>query len=264
MDFCASHQQFESCRNKLQELRYPINNINAAINFSQEHPNHRIILEISSLEDCGVPIKKLNKLLSENTQLYLDFFNLSDLMLWQEQAAEKGRYMYHHPVSLWSVITVLCHLQVSDILLGEPLVFQMKEVSLYIKKLYPNIKLRFCPHIGQPVIAQNITNELNHFWVLPQHLYLYEDIIDVCDIFEKNKVRESALVDLYIKQGDYEGPFDILIENSSVNILSSYIPRELAVRRMNCGQKCMMNAEGCHTCDLYIKALMGLKKNKES
>lgn len=258
MDFCASFQQLESHRSKIQELRYPINNLSQALT----QKNHRIILEVPSLEGSGFSISKIEKLLEENPQLFLDFYEIKDLNTWCEKSTIKHRYMYHYPVSLWSMTTLLCDLQVSDILLGEPLTFQIKRIAVCIKDNYPDIKIRICPHLGQPRMFKNHTKEINHFWVLPQHLKLYTGIVDVCDILEKNPLREATLITLYTKGEVYDLPLNLLIESMDLDIPGFLIDDDLARKRLDCQQRCMMHQGQCHTCDMRVRTAE-LLKNRE-
>ena len=46
MRICASHHQYETYRNKIDELRFPSNTMNSVLNFLQNHQEHRIIIEV--------------------------------------------------------------------------------------------------------------------------------------------------------------------------------------------------------------------------
>ena len=103
------------------------------------------------------------------------------------------------------------------------------------------------------------------FWILPQHLHLYEDVVDVIDILESNVLRESTLIDVYHKQ-DYNLSLSLLIENIKSNLNAVLVDEDIARIRMNCGQKCMIHKSLCHSCDVRIRTKEKLFKqlNKKS
>lgn len=262
MKICASHHQYETYRNKVDELRFPSNAINSILNFLQEHKEHRIIIEVKDINDCGIAKDKLYQLVKENPQLTLDFYQMADLKAATEIIP--GRYMYHYPVNLWELVQVLINYQVSDILIGAPLTFQMDNVKSFIKDLY-DIKVRVCPHMGSLKHLLKTQDGIEGFWILPQHLYLYEEFVDVIDILDANVLRESTLIDVYSKQ-DYDLSLSLLVENIKSNLNANLVDEEIAKIRMNCGQKCMIHKSLCHSCDIRIRTKEKLFKqlNKKS
>lgn len=262
MRICASHHQYETYRNKIDELRFPSNAMNSVLNFLQNHQEHRIIIEVKNIDDCGITKDKLYQLVKENPQLVLDFYQIADLKTASEIIP--GRYMYHYPVNMWELIQVLINYQVSDILIGAPLTFQMNHIKSYIKEPY-GIKIRVCPHMGSLKHLLATQDGIEGFWILPQHLHLYEDIVDVIDILESNILRESTLIDVYSKQ-DYNLSLSLLIENIKSNLNAVLVDEDIARIRMNCGQKCMIHKSLCHSCDVRIRTKEKLFKqlNKKS
>jgi hypothetical protein len=266
MKICASHNQYESYKNKLDEIRYPINMFNQVLNFlNNPQHNQTIVLEIKDLkflyENSGVKLTQLLKLYEENECIKLCFEKVSDIKQISE-ATEIRRYMYRYPVNTWNYAVILCKMGVSDLILGEPLVFDMKTVQ-QLKNDY-DVLIRVCPHLGQPQYAVGYTNEINHFFILPHHIKLYENLVDVIEIFEMNILREATLINLYSEKKEYTLPLKLLIENFSKDIPGSFITEDLAKIRMDCRQSCLRPDGICHICDSHTRSLKILKNHSES
>lgn len=253
MKFCTSNHQQELRRRKVQELRFNVNNLNNALHFLNEHNDYRILIEVPDLKTCTIELNKLLQLLYENKQIVLDLYKLEDLITVAKQAQDKGSYMYHFQVNNWGMAQILMYYKVSDMLIGEPLCFQMDKVKKNIKENYP-INIRICPHVAPAHIAKECFSGINNFWILPQHLSIFEDVIDICDILDPNDAREAALLDIYTADKPYTFTIDTLITNMNAPMVSaSKIDGNLMRRRKNCGQVCMENRDRCHLCNTYFK-----------
>ena len=263
MKYCTSNYQWEAYRMKVQELRFSIKNLNGALHFleNERHQEHRILLEIPDIHNMGITQEKLWTLAKENRQLVLDFFKLEDLIIAAKATDKQCNYMYHYQVTTWALVQILMYYHVSDMLIGEPITFEMDRVQNNIKSVY-DINIRVCPHLGRQ-ISESVDDGVKHFWILPQHMYLYENIIDVCDLIDNNTVREGTLVDIYTKGEPYIMPLNLLITNCDKDIPAGRITEDMIKRRKNCGQKCMVNKNLCHMCSLFIK-LAEVVPKKES
>ena len=107
-------------------------------------------------------------------------------------------------------------------------------------------------------------NGAHHFWILPQHLYLYENYIDVIDLIDDNIVRETGLINAYTSTLPYNAHLSTLIQGLNSDIGAGFIDETFVNSRLNCGQYCMKNKNSCHRCDQYIKmydVINLLKKN---
>lgn len=265
MIISASHHQYETYKNRIQEVRYPSNMLNSILNYLN-NPNHTqtILIEITTIENMEqlekISLNMLIKLYNENPQIKLSFSRLEDLKTFSEKV-EDHRYMYAYPINTWAFAEVVCRMGVSDVFLGEPLVFDMNAAKA-LKDKY-NVNIRVCPHIGSPTYGLGITNELNHFFILPHHMKLYKDIVDIIDIRDRNVLREATLIDLYSKEKEYTLPLNLLVENIKSDAPGSYITKDLAKKRMNCKQICLRPDRTCHSCDMYIRALNTLKNHSE-
>lgn len=262
MKYCTSNYQWEAYRMKVQEVRFSIKNINGALHFleNEKHSDHRVIIEIPDLHNMGMSFDKLLPLAKENKQIVLDLYKLEDLITVAKASNHGCSYMYHYQVTTWALVQILSYYKVSDMLIGEPLVFEMNKVRDNIKS--EGIIIRVCPHLGRQ-ISEPVDDGSCHFWILPQHMHLYEDVVDVCDLLDNNVTREATIVDIYTKGEPYTLPMNLLITNFDRKVSGGRIPIDLIKGRKNCGQRCMINGMSCHSCDLHMR-LAEVVKEKES
>lgn len=254
MKYCTSYYQSEMIRKKVDELRFSAPTLNDALSYAERHPEQRIIVEILNLHEPFVPSKqKLHKLHQEQTNIYYDFYSLSDLIEYSREFNRAIDYiMYHQPALTWGLIQILLYYKVSDITIGEPLTFNMQELQ---KNVHPYAQLRIRPHLAKPEFARGVETDLgiHHFWVLPQHLYLYDSYIDVIDLLDDTVTRETSLVSTYTSSEPYTARLDTLIEGVECGIGASFIDEKFVQRRLTCNQNCLKNHNYCHYCDQYVK-----------
>lgn len=264
MKFCTSYYQNEDMRKKVDELRWSAYSLSNALEYSERHPDTRIIIEILNLADERTPsTDMLQKIQQENQQIYYDFYSLDDLITYADYT-QSNHIMYHQPALTWNLVQILLACNVSDITIGEPLTFNMNDVEKNIRSL--GVKVRVRPYIARNNYQMKLQNDngAHHFWILPQHLYLYENYIDVIDLIDDNTVREIGLINAYTSTLPYNAHLSTLIQGLNSDIGAGFIDETFVNSRLNCGQYCMKNKNSCHRCDQYIKmydVINLLKKN---
>ena len=264
MKFCTSYYQNENIRRKVNELRWSMYSFTGAIEYSEGHPDIRIIVEILNLSDSRTPsMDILNNIQQENNQIYYDFYSLDDLIAYADYT-QSNHIMYHQPALTWNLVQILLAYNVSDITIGEPLTFSMNDIEKNIRSLGVNVRVR--PYIARNSYQMKLQNDngAHHFWILPQHLYLYENYIDVIDLIDDNIAREEGLVNAYTSTLPYNAYLSTLIQGLNTEVGAQFIDETFVNSRLNCGQYCMKNKNSCHRCDQYIKmydVINLLKKN---
>lgn len=260
MKYCTSCNQQENILSKVDEVRFHINSLNLALSYSESHPNKRIIIEIATLHNAKNPtIDKLHKLQQENANLFYDFYDLKDLREYSQLI--KQRFMYHYPVTTWGMVQILKFYGVSDITIGEPLVFDLNNVNKYIKNR--GIIVRVCPHqVKTDAFSLDNDNDhgINHFFVVPQHANWYNAYIDVFDIIDDNVIREETLVNLYVSKEEYKLNLDYLILNIGCQLPPNFIDEAWLSRRSICQQKCLKDARECWYCKRVVDLCESLSK----
>ena len=255
MNYCTSYYQSEATRQKIHELRFSTKALNDALGYAERHSDQRVIVEILDLHETHLPnISKLHKIHEEMPNIFYDFYDLSDLVEYAKHFNRTVNYiMYHQPALTWGLVQILLYYNVSDITLGEPLVFDLIEIQKNIKS--HGVKIRVRPNFAKPPLAREVGTDkgIHHFWILPQHLHMYENYIDVIDLLDNNIVRETAIVNAYTCGQPYEGRLDTLIEGVECGIGATFIDDKFVQRRLTCGQNCLKNSNYCHHCDQYVK-----------
>lgn len=264
MKYCTSYHQTTAHLEAVNEVRYSAQALTTALDFLQRHADKKIIVEILDLNAASVPsIEKLQKLQTECATLYLDFYNLSDLENYSKYCKNYSNdihIMYHHPAVTWALVQILIYYKVSDILIGEPLIFCKKEL-MALKARY-NLTIRAIPASAQNALGVGIEENsgLRHFWILPQHVPLYEDYIDVLDILSNKQDRESALLDIYLAEKPYIASLQFLIDNIDSSALGAWFDESFVSRRFNCGQRCLTITSKCNGCILPVLEAKTLKQ----
>lgn len=258
MKICTSEYQQEDIRKLTDELRFHISHLNAALVYAMDHPDKRVIVEIPSLKDEHNPtLQRLRELREENTNLFYDFFTLSDLATYAKSVQKDGSYMYHYPANTWGLIQILEFYNVADISAGEPLTFDLIKLSARVHK--QGKRLRVCPHVARPTVAEEVGDGVVHFFITPDQTEFFEPYVDVLDILDGNIVREGELVKAYVKAENVHMPAYVVIQGLGVNLPSSvFTPNDFYAKRLYCRQTCL--AEGrCHYCKQFVDTLDTLK-----
>lgn len=264
MKYCISYRQNPDIRAKVDEIRFPVQTLSLAVTYATENPDKRIIIEIPANADKLPSIEKLSKLQESTPNITYEFYELQDLIKYNK-ATNCGRsYMYHYPITTWAMIQILKFHKVSDILLGEPLLFCLDDIFNYVKE--QNIKIRACPHKVRNNLLKDIPTDIGirHFFVLPQHVHLYEEYIDVLEISDEDDVRERGLIQTYTSGNPYLFPLNLLIENIGTSNPPDFIDNKWVHKRIYCQQKCIKSPTECDYCNKHMKLFEAVKSIEES
>lgn len=217
------------------------------------------VQKVGSVNFNGEPItlQFYHDLLNKFPQLRIEFYNLDDLYSYSNLYYE-DKYSYHYAATDYNMINTLLAIGVSDIIINEPLTFDITNVVHYIRKQSKrDIKIHIRPDIGKPGWMPNTESILHHFWILPQHIDLYENQIDMIDLFAESIKRENRLIECYCIKKDYSNSIGAFVLNSNqqdIELHSKMIDDDLAIKRLNCRQICMSTyPQKCHTCDQQYK-----------
>lgn len=240
-------------KNISDEVKYPFSDLTNAIDFSKAHREKRIIIVIPPNKD----LNKLFNLHKENNNIVFSFVNLGDLINYAEKYSniEDRHYMLEQPVISWNMVSILKYNLVSDIIIAEPLTFQMNDVAKNIKN--EGINVRVNPILGRHKLSKD--SPMNHFFILPQYAKEYEDYIDVLEL------NKDVLCDIYIERKEYKNNLRYLINNFDLDLPPSAIDNRFISSRLNCNQRCVMSPSNCHYCynigELYTK-IRKIENNK--
>lgn len=230
-----------------------------AITLANKYPEKRIVIHIVDLKGT-IALDKILNLLVETKNLYLELYNIEDLLTISSQLSIREcpnkKIFYHHPVTTFNMIYFLMQQNVSDIVLGEPIVFNLTEVRKMIPK-DSGVIIRANPAEGRPQLynlIKNVDDGLYHFWVTPQATYLYDNYIDIFDLSDSNEIRESTLITVFQKK-EYPHSLRSLCKNVDNDIPCGMFSEEDLRYRLTCKQRCIQGT--CHRCkiisDMYLR-----------
>ena len=269
MKFCVTSNSALMTRKIADEVKYTIHRLNDAIEFATTYPNKRIIVTIHSLAEEKVPaIEKLFNIHKEIPNLYYEFKILQDLIryskAYQEQIKEDRHVMFAQPVISWAMVMILRYYMVSDILIAEPLTFNMPDVMKGIKN--EGIAVRVNPTLSKHILATENTEDscMNHFWVPPEYVHLYEQYVDTMELCQdaNESNREETLLRLYAVDKSYKSELRFLIKNFDISMRTAYLDTTFFTRRMNCGQRCLISKNNCHFCSALPRLYTKIKKGE--
>ena len=247
-------------KDEADEIRCPINQLGEIFDYVKEHPEKRYHIEVKTNNLSEKLFKQLDyiKAVTEN---YVVSCNT-----WEDFLELKNRKyisFFNYPVTDWELFHTLLNKEVSDIITDSSLNFQMDKL-LKIKNEY-NIKIRVCPNYSTtPLIGKISYENENSFFIRPEDISLYEDVIDY--IYFKTNVTdiETTFFNIYKKENF---PFKLreLVPYVANDVENPYISKLFAKKRFDCGQHCLIPGERkCELCKhqfMIANALPGLRKD---
>lgn len=144
------------------------------------------------------------------------------------------------PVSDWETFSDLSSIGVSDIYIDGPICFDINS----IRKGKDNVKIRVSPTISANASIAGRTP--NSFFIRPEDLNLYDEVIDVIDFHETNMDKEDSLFSIYTR-GTFNYDIGHLVTGLP-QINNLLIGKDFAQPRLNCKQKCKIPGRSCHIC----------------
>ncbi len=157
------------------------------------------------------------------------------------------------PVTDWETFNQLRDLGVSDIWIDGALCFQLDRLARAKK----DVHLRVSPQIS----LNNITPNPTSFFIRPEDLSMYDEVIDTVDFHVEDLELSKTLYNIY-KRGLYISDLSILVKTLGFEVLNPTIPSEFTKNRLNCGQSCQIPGRSCHLCENYLRTASLMSKRK--
>ena len=205
--------------------------------FISKHPNQRIIIKLMNknhLTEKGllkvfVALKQEMNLNNFAILLPRECENVEDITPFKDAGID---YFFIDMANTWLKLRAQAEFGVSDIYITEALGFDMVEVGKFCHNR--NIKTRTFPNIAQQELP---IYDLHSFFIRPEDIATYDDSLDVCEFYFKEKLTEQS------KQ-----PID-----------SRYIIKQFAEARIDCRLRCLRTG-ACRICDRCLELGGTLKK----
>ena len=226
MIYETKHQYDGDC------VRFSQSNLGLAIDCSKRHPDKKCIVLIEE-----EPHKKLADFLQNYPNLYGMF---SDLQAMKEVSVPY-KVFWSRPVTDWKSVRDLVNLQVAYITLSGPLLFGLPETRANIPR-----------EIGIRVPLWQGQSSVMDFWILPEQIPQYEPYIDILVIEDEVFKAPDYILKLYREQKEFKLPVN-LIWDTMPKIEFGKITGKWTLRRMTCGERCLINENKCHYCDMKVR-----------
>lgn len=232
-------------KQEADEIRCPVNQLGLILPFIKNNPNKRYnIAAVSSVERPKM-IEQID-IVKEITDNYtIECNDISTLI----SLIFNGYNAYlSFPVTDWETFSNLVNQGVSDIYIDGPLGFQFDAV---IKAKQDNpVKIRVSPTVS-PNAALSSLETSSSFFIRPEDLTRYEEMIDIIDFKIPEQEKEDALYKIY-KRGTFDFNLADLIEHLRLRVPNLFIQKEFVDYRLNCGQRCRIPGKSCHLCDTQV------------
>lgn len=228
-----------------EEIRCPSNQLGTIIKFIQENPHKRYNIQIKTDEDLDKTKKQVDIVRELTNNYTVCCFNISQLFYFLDNGY--NAYIYF-PVVDWETFAYLRERKVSDIYIDGPLAFCGEK----IKSLKGDIKIRISPTVSSNS-ALVTERKPSSFFVRPEDLDLYQDIVDIID-FCTTLDTEEALYKVYSRK-QFVHNIDRLILNLPKGINNVAFKPTFAECRINCEQKCNIPGYSCHFCENFFTLL---------
>lgn len=267
MKICGTCKSDPTHREMMDEIRFNIGSLAILFENLELYQNKTIIIELLDLKDAKLSYNKLADLIKENNNIVVDCYDLHDYISLSK--LHPRRIMYHYPCESFNDLYRIISYQPCAIMIGEPLTFNLKTVRSVVDDWYDYyINLRVLPMLGRPTEWTDLReqdNGIKHFWIAPHLIPIYDDYIDVIDLYDTDVQREQALIEIYTAQR-YMLPIGSVVKNLESSLPAEMFNEDFAIRRLNCHQTCMRGNSGCHYCEQFEKLANILKpqvKQKE-
>lgn len=223
---------------------------------------------ILDYESFGLQDKEIVIMISFNdTDIDWDFLHMLhdkfhitlcvDQLSLSEKIKQIGmKFYWSFRVGSYYDLNGLLGLGVSQIILGEPLTFDLDNVLRITKD---KVLLRMVPNVAFSSYLLHV-NGIHGTYVRPEDIDAYEPYVDIMQFAEVNLTQERRLFQVYHDDKNWPGNLNILITNLGVDVDNRAFPDEFK-SRLNCGQVCQKNGT-CHLCDNIFRYVQMVDRSR--
>lgn len=239
MKYSVSSRQQPEYLSKCDEIKVLWNDRDIIFDLVTKYPGKTINLcryYIHSNDDIDwKEIKNYQKLARDNF-----VFGLSYIDELRECKANDIQFYYLEPIRTFRELQGVKALGARWAIIDAPLFFQMdkvKEVGVPLRAT-ANMSIRELLPYPDGVPGP---------WIRPEDMDMYEPYIDTIEFGRVNLDQERALFRIYTEQKKWSGDLGLIIQDINYMGTNRMIPSDLTKKRLNCGQRCQIDAK-CHYC----------------
>lgn len=203
--------------------------------------NQRLIIDITLyegnfIEDGNLPIIDVAKtlhpslaILTSNKDEYIEKYKERNIP-----------FFFIDRVDSLDVMNYFIDCGVSDIYIANELGFYLGDIAPYIHE--KNVIIRVFPNVAQSIIEE--TPVISKFFIRPDDIYLYEDLIDIFEFFGSLN-RQSVLMEIY-KEETWSDILDLIIIGLNLDLDNRLFNPYFGEARINCRKRCTFGK--CNIC----------------
>ena len=252
MKYCLSARQPDSILKKADEIKIELRDFKAIPDYIEKFPDKTIILDIND----ELPEKFSWDLISMYSKKFKEFYcAVNNKFQMNECRIREIKFYYRYQITTYYELEALKEMGVSQILIGIPLIFDLKNVSRY------ELPLRAIPNIAyEPYLIHK--DGICGQWIRPEDTDKYNEYISTFEFYAPKMLeKEATLFHVYAENKNWPGNLNLLIDflNVDFNNQALYDEENFAERRMNCKHRCMSH-QTCHYCIEQIKFVDTIQK----
>lgn len=249
MLFSISYQS--KIKKLADEIRCPYNQLGLLLKFMKENPQKRYVIELpNDIKQEG--IDKAIKELEIIKDIISDYtFSCHSLNSFKETRERGYQAFLALPVTDWELFDSLLEQGASDIWIDSALGFQVNAII----RAKGSTKIRVVPNYSS--VIGNM--QPNSFFIRPEDLMKYQEVIDIVFFREKDVSREELIFTIY-KRGNFIGNIEDLIPATREPTSNALFKEDFAETRLNCRQSCKIPGHHCAYCRTYFNIGKNLQK----
>lgn len=247
MKYCLSYKQDANYLQKADEIRIPANAVNTILDIHETAPNATIILMFPYLESEKIALLDWKGLENYNILLKNNFIiGASNREIWDECKKRGIKFYCSTFINSFYDLQAAKDYGCCYALISAPLTHSLKKVKQI------GIPIRMVPNLADYSIIPKKDGVLGS-WVRPEDVELYEPYVDVFEFETSEPRKERGLYRVYADKEGWPGSLNLLITNLNYQGTNRLLPRDLADRRINCGQRCLTGTH-CRACYHLLNA----------
>lgn len=174
---------------------------------------------------------------------------------------EKIPFFFQATVTDFEELHTCCLLNVTDVIIGGDLGFNLEKVKNVVNSYDNSINIRVFPNICNTNTFIDFTKvkTLYSFFIRPEDTDVYKEFIDVYDLTYQSEVQDTYYK-IYAIDKKWYGDLKEMILNLNENIDSRCLFPMFAFKRLNCDRKCLKGGT-CDCCDRIFPLIDAMQEN---
>lgn len=258
MRYCVDYTPTSQVLTQVDEINIPFNkdDMLTLIDFLSQHiAPQRVNIYIKDIESIKI-IDKLIKIKKEypNFNFAFKFAYYYEEIDFNKIKEAQIDFYFEKYISNWEELLEILSFDVSDVFITEELCFDLKRVADIAHA--NNTKIRVFPNVSQKTWKD--LPALKTFFIRPEDLDMYEEYIDVLEIYGDRK-RHEVYYKIYSKDKKWFGDLNELIIDLNYSLDSRFVIPRFGEKRISCQRKCL-KGEKCNICEKIERLSKTLEK----